>query len=51
MGIEKEKCKQREKGICTTFNKIITENFPNPEKIYSHTEGRGLQNTKRTGSK
>jgi hypothetical protein len=31
MGIEEEEVQA--KGICKIFNKIITENFPNLEKI------------------
>jgi hypothetical protein len=32
MGIEEEEAVQT-KGICNTINKIITENFPNLEKV------------------
>jgi hypothetical protein len=31
MGIEGEE--EQAKGICNIFNKIITENFPNLEKV------------------
>jgi hypothetical protein len=32
MGIEEEEV--QEKGICNIFNKVITENFPNLEKVF-----------------
>jgi archaeosine-15-forming tRNA-guanine transglycosylase len=34
------------KGIHNIFNKIVTENFPNLEKNYTHSITGGLQNIK-----
>jgi hypothetical protein len=36
------------KGIHNIFNKIITENFPNLEKNYTHSDIGSLQDTKQT---
>jgi chromosome segregation ATPase len=38
------------KGMHNIFNKIITK-FPKSREIYSHTDARGLQNTKQTRPK
>jgi ribosomal protein L39E len=46
MGIEEGEEVQA-KGMCNIFNKIITK-FPKSREIYSHTDARGLQNTKQT---
>jgi septal ring factor EnvC (AmiA/AmiB activator) len=48
MGIKKEEAKA--KGMHNIFNKIITK-FPKSRERYSHTDARGLQNTKETKSK
>jgi hypothetical protein len=49
MGIEEGEEGQAN-GMHNIFNKIITK-FPKPRERYSHTDARGLQNTKRTRSK
>jgi hypothetical protein len=50
MGIEEGEEVQA-KGICNIFNKIIMEDFPNLDTYKSHTDARGLQDTKQTRSK
>jgi hypothetical protein len=42
--LKKEKSCKKAKGICNIFNKIITENFPNLEKVL-HIQ---VQETSRT---
>jgi hypothetical protein len=50
MGIEKEKmCKKRECVIYST--KYNNRKFPKSRESYSHTDSRGLQNTKQTRPK
>jgi hypothetical protein len=47
MGNE-EREEMQVKGICNIFNKIITENFPNLEKVLPHSGIGSLQDTKQT---
>jgi hypothetical protein len=49
MGIEEVE-EVQVKSIRNIFNKIITK-FPKFRERYSHTDARGLQNTKQTRSK
>jgi hypothetical protein len=45
MGIEEE---VQAKGICNIFNKMITENFPNLEKVLPIQVQEALQDSKQT---
>jgi hypothetical protein len=39
------------KGIYNIINKIITENFPNPERDFAHSGTGSLQDSKQTRPK